>query len=98
MVSGFPARCFTTRRHAFQADTRGQNLASDIMSDNVVNLRMARKHKARAAAERQAEQNRVRFGQTKAEKQVRKAEEQRAARQHEAGRLDGRDNVPERET
>jgi hypothetical protein len=58
-----------------------------IMRDNVINLRQARKQLARADAERQAQENRVRFGQTKAEKQSRKAEEARQRRQHEAGRL-----------
>ncbi len=57
------------------------------MSDNVVNLRAFRKAKARNEAKRQAEQNRAKFGQTKAEKQARKAEEARAAKVHEAGKL-----------
>lgn len=58
------------------------------MSDNVINLRQARKRLARAGAEKQARENRIRFGQTKAEKQVRKAEETRHTRQHEAGRIE----------
>ncbi len=57
------------------------------MSDNVINLRQARKRLARADAEKQAQENRIRFGQTKAEKQARKAEHSRADRQHEAGRI-----------
>lgn len=57
------------------------------MNDNVISLRQARKRLARAGAEKQAQENRIRFGQTKAEKQARKAEDARAGRQHEAGRL-----------
>lgn len=62
-----------------------------IMRDNVINLRQARKQLARADAERQAQENRVRFGQTKSEKQARKAEEARQRRQHDAGRLSDSD-------
>ncbi|MCZ8260011.1 MAG: DUF4169 family protein [Beijerinckiaceae bacterium] len=58
------------------------------MSDNVINLRQARKKLARAEAEKQAQENRIRFGQKKAEKQARKAEETRQSRQHEAGRIE----------
>jgi hypothetical protein len=46
----------------------------------VINLRQARKAKARSAKENAAEQNRIRFGQTKAEKaRLRLEEEQKAA-------------------
>jgi hypothetical protein len=38
------------------------------MSDNVVNLNKARKERDKAARTSQAQQNRARFGQTKAEK------------------------------
>lgn len=58
------------------------------MNDTIINLRQARKKRARAEAERQAQENRIRFGQTKAEKQVRKAEEARRNRLHEAGRIE----------
>lgn len=54
----------------------------------IINLRMARKAKARAEAGRQAEQNRAKFGQTKAEKQARKAETARAGKAHDAGKLE----------
>ncbi len=50
-----------------------------------INLRLARKAKARAVAEKTAEQNRVTFGQTKAEKQARKLEAARAGKAHAAG-------------
>ncbi len=40
----------------------------------IINLRQARKNKARAEKEARAEQNRVSFGRTKAEKKLTKAE------------------------
>jgi hypothetical protein len=43
-----------------------------------VNLNRARKAKARADAEAKAAENRVRFGRTKAEKQLAKAQSDRA--------------------
>lgn len=46
----------------------------------VINLRLARKAKARTEAEGRAAQNRAVHGQTKAEKQRRQAEARRAAR------------------
>jgi hypothetical protein len=54
----------------------------------IVNLRMARKAKARAEAEKTAGENRVKFGQTKADKQARKAELTRTNKLHEAGKLE----------
>lgn len=57
------------------------------MSDNVIRLRAFRKARARTDAEKRAEENRVKFGQTKAEKQARKAELDRARKSHEAGKL-----------
>jgi hypothetical protein len=57
----------------------------------IINLRMARKAKARTEAEKQADENRVKFGRTKAEKRLRKAEEARARKQHESGRIDSID-------
>ncbi len=58
----------------------------------VINFNKARKQKARADAEKQAEENRVRFGRTKAQKQ-RDAEEATEAQR----RLDGlrRETPPE---
>ena len=44
------------------------------MSAEIVNLRRARKEKARADKERQAAENRIRFGRTKAERVVLTAE------------------------
>lgn len=53
---------------------------------DVVNLRTARKNRARSEAERQAEENRLRFGRTKAEKQKQIAEEARRTTLLEAHR------------
>jgi hypothetical protein len=46
----------------------------------IVNLRTARKRKAKAQSKASAEQNRITFGRTKAEKQQSRAEAQLAAR------------------
>ncbi len=46
----------------------------------IVNLRMARKQKARADKDAQAEQNRLSFGRTKADKQKSAAEKALADR------------------
>ena len=46
------------------------------MNGDIINLRTARKRKARTEREAEAEQNRVIFGQTKAEKQARLANKQ----------------------
>jgi predicted secreted protein len=40
----------------------------------IINLRQARKQKARADKEARADQNRITFGRTKAEKELTKAE------------------------
>ena len=53
-----------------------------------VNLRLVRKRKAREDDAAKAADNRVRFGQTKAEREKRKAEATRAARAHGAHKLD----------
>lgn len=63
---------------------------------DIINLNRFRKAKARVAEERRAEENRVSFGRTKAEKLAAKAETERARRAHEAGRLEmeGADREP----
>jgi len=58
----------------------------------LVNLRLARKRKARAAAERQAAENRVRFGTPKGERLRARRESARAAES-----LDGKRLAPEEE-
>ena len=52
----------------------------------IVNLRMARKRKARAETERAAEQNRVTFGRTKQERALTQAERELATKQLDAHR------------
>ena len=54
----------------------------------IVNLRQFRKQKARAEAEKTAEQNRVSFGRTKAERELTEAERDKAARHVDGHRLD----------
>lgn len=53
----------------------------------IVNLRRVRKQKARAEAEKAAEQNRVSFGLSKAERHLGKAERDKAERHIEGHRL-----------
>lgn len=59
---------------------------------DIVNLRQARKKKARNAKNRQAEDNRVRFGRTKAEKALTGARNVLDAERHEAGKLEHGDD------
>ena len=56
------------------------------MPADIVNLRRARKVKARAEREKTAADNRAAFGRSKVEKQVTKAERERAARAIDAHR------------
>ncbi len=58
------------------------------MAADVVNLRHARKAKARADKERKAAENRGAFGRTKAEKAQTSAERDRAARVIDGHRRD----------
>jgi Domain of unknown function (DUF4169) len=62
----------------------------------IVNLRLARKARARALAEQQAQQNRVIFGQKKAEKTLIKAEKQRQDKIHAGGKLNLRPSQDEK--
>lgn len=52
----------------------------------IVNLRLARKARARSVAERAAEANRARFGRGKAEKQRQQLDSERATRQLDGAR------------
>ena len=45
------------------------------MSAELINLRLARKNKARTDAEKQAEENRAKFGRSKAEKSLSSAQQ-----------------------
>ena len=54
----------------------------------IINLRQVRKQKARAEAEKTAEQNRMAFGRTKAERKLTEAERDKAARHIDGHKLD----------
>lgn len=56
------------------------------MSAEIVNLRMARKRRDRAAKEAQSERNRFEHGRSKAERDIAKARNDKAVRDHEASR------------
>lgn len=58
------------------------------MTGDVVNLRQFRKQKARSEKEKQAEQNRLTFGRTKAEKSLTNALNEKAERSLDQGKLD----------
>lgn len=58
------------------------------MSADIVNLRQFRKGKARAEKERQADQNRLTFGRTKAEKSLTKALNEKAGKALDQGRIE----------
>ncbi|WP_349434849.1 DUF4169 family protein [Pararhizobium sp. A13] len=56
------------------------------MAGDVVNLRQFRKQKARTEKDKLAEQNRISFGRTKAEKKLTRTLNDRAEKAHEHGR------------
>ena len=60
----------------------------------IVNLRRARKQRARQEAEQQAQQNRIAFGRTKAERSLTQAERDKAARTLDGHRLAPPDDEP----
>lgn len=60
------------------------------MTAEIVNLRQARKSRARAVKQAQAEENRAKYGTSKAERQRRSAEAERAARQLDGAQLSSR--------
>ncbi|KRE00312.1 hypothetical protein ASE63_09580 [Bosea sp. Root381] len=62
------------------------------MTAEIVNLRRARKQRARRDAEKTAEQNRISFGRSKAERTLTEAERDKAARTLEGHRLPGSDD------
>ncbi|MBC7314411.1 MAG: DUF4169 family protein [Rhizobium sp.] len=62
------------------------------MSADVVNLRQFRKVKARSEKDRQAEQNRLTFGRSKAEKNLTDALNAKAEKTLDQGRLDRSDD------
>lgn len=62
------------------------------MSADVVNLRQFRKARTRSEKERQAEQNRLTFGRSKAEKSLTEALNAKAEKTLDQGRLDRSDD------
>ena len=56
---------------------------------DIINLRQARKAKARRDKEQVAAANRAKFGQTKAEREVRRIDEARVERLLDGSRRDG---------
>lgn len=60
------------------------------MSAEIVNLRRARKEKARLAKAEQQAQNRARFGRTKAEREKEALEKARSVRELDGAKLPGR--------
>ncbi|MGF6174149.1 DUF4169 family protein [Ensifer sp. 4252] len=65
------------------------------MSGDVVNLRQFRKRNARAEKEKQAEQNRISFGRTKAEKSLTDALNTKAAKALDQGRREPAGDRPD---
>lgn len=57
----------------------------------IINLRLARKARARYEAERQAAENRAKFGQTKAQKAIQRADAERQARTLDGARREEQD-------
>ena len=57
----------------------------------IINLRLARKARARTEAERQAAENRAKFGRTKAQKAIERADAERQARSLDGARREEQD-------
>lgn len=62
------------------------------MSAEIVNLRQFRKKQAHSEKEKQAEQNRISFGRTKAEKQLTRSLNDKADKAHRDGRIETDDD------
>lgn len=62
------------------------------MTGEIINLKRARKAKARSAKEADAQANRLTFGRTKAERALNSAKDQMAARKLDGHRLTGADD------
>ncbi|MGY6646768.1 MAG: DUF4169 family protein [Salinarimonas sp.] len=62
------------------------------MNGDIVNLRQFRKRKARAQSEREAADNRVKFGRRKSEKELTESERNRDAARLDGHRLGARDD------
>lgn len=64
------------------------------MSGDVINLRQARKSRDRKLREKQAEENRAKFGQAKGERQAREARDDLAQRRLDGHRMPSEDGDP----
>ena len=64
------------------------------MSAEIINLRKVRKAKQRRDAATRAEENRAKFGRTKAEREATGAEKEREARRLDSLRRQGSDEEP----
>jgi hypothetical protein len=62
------------------------------MSAEIINLRQFRRKQARSEKEQQAEQNRISFGRTKAEKQLTRSLNDKADKAHRDGRIETDDD------
>lgn len=62
------------------------------MAAEIVNLKQYKKQKARADKEKQAEQNRITFGRTKADKKLADARNEKALKDLEAKKLENRED------
>lgn len=67
------------------------------MAADIVNLRQFRKQKARSEKEKQAEQNRLSFGRTKAEKNLTSALNERAEKALDQSRLENDAHGPRKD-
>ena len=67
------------------------------MAADIVNLRQFRKQKARSEKEKQAEQNRLSFGRTKAEKTLTSALNEKAEKALDQGRLENDAHGPRKD-
>ncbi len=63
------------------------------MTGDVVNLRQFRKQKTRTEKEKQAEQNRLSFGRTKAEKSLTSALNEKASQKLDQAKLEKKDDA-----
>jgi Domain of unknown function (DUF4169) len=76
--------------HLTRLDRRQTSTTSSAMTE-IVNLKNARKQKARAEAEAKASQNRAAFGRTKTDKKSAKAETEAAIKRIEGHKRDPRE-------
>ncbi|MDP9733689.1 MULTISPECIES: DUF4169 family protein [Agrobacterium] len=67
------------------------------MAADIVNLRQFRKQKARSEKEKQAEQNRLSFGRTKAEKNLTSALNEKAEKALDQSRLENDAHGPRKD-